>query len=436
MIGILQKIKSFLFPEDTVEVVIPKEVVPFLELSVWVDNHTSHYLKSISDSAQSLIDRFDDAIFSCETNISKLEHAELRNKNISSRELELMKGNRVSYLNRTKQFLAALSSFCGNVKKDGTINYKELEYIYKQISAEIEAYHKASLKPYAVLQYFFANESYAVAKQIKEMDILLKELHTLLEKQSTEAILTIKEDIALVAEKLSLQKELLAEKQKIEDELHKALYSQEQTAQKMSTIKDSDSYKKYIELISHAEEHEKKLQQHIGSLLHSFSVIEKAMRKYSKLEPSKELFINNYLKEPLESLLADKDLQVVSVIADVKRMLLSDALDIKDEKKEKTALGLEQLSLAFFQNFVEEYNKLCNEKKHFEHLCSSDVAANNYKEAEYMLKTYKEKVEALRKDSLALNEKIEKLDINKHITKLEQDIQLCIKREVEIVAYQ
>lgn len=431
MSGILQTIKSFLFPEETVEVVLPRETVPFSELNSWVDTHTSHHLKSISESAKPLLEKIDDALFACEANLTKLEHAELRNKNISSRELELMKGNRVSFIKRTQQFMAIISSLY-NKENKAVMSYEDMKLFYEKATAEIRTYHEVTLRPYAILQHFFSNESYAVAKQVKEIDSLLKEMNALLEKQSVEFITEVKQEIAVAAAKQKQQQELLEEKKQLEEEFQRLIFSQEQASQKMEKIKDSEGYQKYCSFLKEAEEQEKKLQQHSAEFQRSFSVIEKALKKYSKLDPSKEAFLASYLEKPLDALLADAQFQIASVLEQVKKALVEDTLEIKDEKKEKTALELDQMALAFFQNFVEQHQKLLEEKKHSDQLCAADTAGQNYKEAEYMFTTYKEKADAVQKQIVVLNMQIEKLDVPGHIAKLTQEVQNCTKRDVEI----
>lgn len=432
MSSILQTIKSFLFPEETVEVILPKETVPFSELNSWVDTHTSHHVKSIAENAKPVLEKIDDALFACEANLTKLEHAELRNKNISSRELELMKGNRVSFVKRSQQFLATISSHYDKENKEA-MTYADMKQFYEKATGDIRTYHEVTLKPYAVLQHFFSNESYAVAKQIKEIDSLLKEMNALLEKQSVEFITEVKEEIAVAAAKQKQQQELLEEKKHLEEDFQRLVSSEEQASQKMEKIKDSEGYQKYCALLKEGQELEKKVQQHVNQLQQSFSVIEKALRKYCRQDISKEAIIASYLEKPLDALLADTQLQIVAVLTEVKKALVEDTLEIKDEKKEKTALELDQLTLAFFQNFVEQYQKLLEEKKHLDQLCAADTAGQNYKEAEYMFMTYKEKADAVRKQIAGVEMQIERLDVPRHIAKLTQEVQDCTKREVEIV---
>lgn len=432
MPSILETIKNFLFPEETIEVVLPKETVPFAELALWVDMHTSHHVKSITENAKPILEKIDDALFACEANMTKLEHAELRNKNISSRELELMKGNRVSFVKRTQQFLTTISSLYNKENKEA-MAYADMKLFYEKATTEIGTYHEVTLKPYAVLQHFFSNESYAVAKQVKEIDSLLKELSALLEKQSVEFITAVKEEIALVAAKLKQQQELLEEKKQLEEEFQRLVSSEEQASLKIKRIKDSPGYQKYCALIKEAEEYEQKFKQHENQLQQSFSVIEKALRKYCKQDISKEEVLVSYMEKPVEALLADTQLQIVSVLAEVKKALIEGTLEIKDDKKEKTALELDHLTLAFFQNFVEEYQKLAEQKKHADQLCAADTAGQNDKEAAYMFTTYKEKADAVQKQIMGLEMQIEKLDVPEHIAKLTQEVQNCTKRELEIV---
>ncbi|MFA6889255.1 MAG: hypothetical protein WC254_07205, partial [Candidatus Woesearchaeota archaeon] len=365
MVGFFQFLKS-LFEEKDVDVVIPKQSIAFAELSLWIETHTSQNAKSISDSSKPILDKIDDAIFANQANLSKLEHAELKNKDISSRELEIMKGNRQSYIKRTEQFLQQLSSLYN--KED--ITYGDIKKVSDFYTQEIQGYHSATLKPYAVLQHFFANESYIVAKNIKEIDELMKQLQAIIQKQSVEAITDIKTQIAAIELKLKQTKELSHEKKQVEEEYQKQEELSQQAQKKMNTIEESNGYQRYLQFVADAQEQQKKIEAHNAILVHSFSVIDKAVRKYAKTVPEKEQFLLSYIEKPVEALQADTSFEIAVILITIQQQL--DALDIKDDKREKIQLELNILTRAFFEDYIIKYKKLIQEKAEKDMVCSSD----------------------------------------------------------------
>src|SRR3989338_698776 len=139
---LIQKIKKF-FAQEEVEVVLPKHTVPFSELDTWLEQRLLQNAKSVTETAQPLLEKIDDCLFALDANLTNLEHAELRNKNVGARELGIMKGNKSSYILRSRQFHAQLSAITTKEKLD----YVDMKLLASLYSKESEGYHAATLKP-------------------------------------------------------------------------------------------------------------------------------------------------------------------------------------------------------------------------------------------------------------------------------------------------
>jgi hypothetical protein len=428
-----------LFAKEDVDVVLPKEVIPFSELPAWIEKHTSQTNKTVSDQANPLFEKLDDILFAVQGNITKLEHAALRNKNISSRELEIMKGNRTSYVLKTKLFLAPLSSFSEKEKK----TYDDIKEFVQKYTAQLQPYHDTTLKPYAVLQHFFANEAYAIAKNIKEIDEIIKQLHGLLQKQSVESIASLKQQMQALREKCDEERKLTKEREALQQEHGRLVELEKQNLEKLEKIEKTEGYQKYLALVAKAKESEKKCSAHLDSLKHSFSVLDKAIRKYGKLFPEKEAVLNTFLENPFDALQHDaatmssetsvQPYAITTLLQSIKEQLIADALDMKDDKKEKALQELHMLTQEYFENFLKKQHDYEEEKKQDDALCSSDFANQQYKEAEYMYCTYKEKAAAVEKECKKTEDSIHALAISERCRQLQEDVVTCTKRDVEIV---
>ncbi len=428
MLQFINKIRSF-FAEEDITVVLPKESVPFSELHKWLEKHTSQITRSVLDQATPLLDKLDDILFAVSANLTKLEHAELRNRNISSRELEIMKGNRSSYIHRTQHFLAALILF----SEKETKTYSDMKQLMETYRDQFEQYHDATLKPYAVLQHFFANETYAVAKNVKEIDEVMKQIQHLLQKQSIEALTDIMEQITFLEQKFAEQKKLLAQKKELDEESQRLEILQQQAFEKQKKVEGSEGHKKYLKLLEKAKEQEKGLQEHCALLSHSFAIIDKAIRKYVRLFPEQEAFLAIFLENPIAAVQTDTSFTIATILHSVKEQLLTDSLDIKDDKKEKTLLELDRLDIGFFENFLKLYVSLEAEKRQYDTLCAANFSKQEYKEAEYMYTTYKEKAAAVQKESDSVRLALELLSLSLACQQLQTDIRACTKQEIEIV---
>jgi hypothetical protein len=426
----LQFLKKLFSNDDEVAVLLPQQTVLFSELPAWLEKHTSQHAKSIAATARPLLDKIDDTIFAAEANLAKLEHAELRNKNINGREFSIMKGNRASYIQRTRQFLEEFRSL---YDKDA-ITYADMKQFVEIYARSVADLNKALLKPYAVLQYFFANESYAVANHIKQIDTHMKELEQLLKKESQEAIAHCKEQIVIIKQKLDLQKKLQAEKEELEQDCARLEELEQQAAQKLAKVEASEGYQDYQHCFVEKEAQDKKVQEKVAELQHSFSVIDKALRKYAKQEEQHAACIETTLSNPLSVILENQTEALLSVLQSVRQALATDALDIKEDKKEKMLAEIDRISTRdFFSAFVQEYRALEEEQKLLEKKMKFHVACQQYKEAQYMFSTYKEKKDVLRKRTGELAAALEKMSIPQLLAQLEKDLHECTTFDVKIL---
>src|SRR3989338_357657 len=425
---LIQKIKQF-FVQEEVEVILPKHTVPFSELDAWLEQRLLQNAKSVTETAQPILEKIDDCLFALNANVTKLEHAELRNKNIGGRELGIMKGNKSSYIMRSRQFHAQLSAITIKEK----IDYVDMKLLASLYFKEIEGYHAATLKPYAVLQHFFANEAYAVAKNIKDLDEVIKQLQQLLSKQSIEAIIDIKKQIGIVKQKINQKEKLLAEQKQAEEDYTHFKELETQAEEKRKKVEESSSYQHYLHSLVEKEIASKKIDAHLQILRSHFSVRDKALRKFMKLQPEKESFLAPYLESPLAALEKDTSFFLISVLALVREQLLADALEIKDDKKEKTADELAILTEDYLRSYLAAHHVLVERQKELEKRCASDFAKQQYDEAAYMFKTYKEKAYAYARQKEKCIAEITALAIPETLLQLQQDVQTCTKHDLEIV---
>lgn len=422
-----QFIKKF-FEKEEVEVALLRETIPFAEIEEWLQKHTNKDAKSIWDTAKPLLEKIEESAFTARANLTKLEHAELRNKSITGRELEIMKGNRSSYLKRTEQFLTTLASFYDKEE----MTYKALKQLAEKYQEELKNYHDTTLKPYAVLQYFFANESYTVAKNIKEIDEEMKKLEVILKKQSVESLENVQEQIQTLKKKKQEEEHLQKEKNNSQEELERLRGLQKQAEEKKKKAEESDRYQKYLQEKEQLQQQEKKQKQQKEQLQHSFSVIEKALRKYAKEEPTQEECIQEYCEKPEAAIEKDSDLNIIFILEQVKQKVETNALEIKEDKKEKILLELGNLSKSFFETWRREYKKIQEEKKAKESILQADVALQQYKEAEYMVQTYQEKANTEEKHVGYLQEQIARLNLPFERDQLGKNISQVMKREIII----
>jgi hypothetical protein len=423
----LQFIKRF-FQKEEVDVVLPKQVVPFQELDLWIEKHTSKNAKSVAEQTKPILEKLDDAIFGAQENLKKLGNAELKNKNITARELTIMKGNRESYIHRTTQFLNQLAALYDKE----AITYTDMKHFHVVYEKDVVVLSKSLLKPYAVLQHFFANESYAVAQQIKKVDEFMKELKLMLDKESTEAISDCKEQIVKIEDFIVRKRKLEEKKNKYEEDLTRVTAQEEQASVKLAKVVASEGYVRHNKLLEEQKQHEKDVAAHSAVLSHSFSVLEKALKKYGKNNPSRQLLVDAYLDNSMTALHQDSQFGIVSLLEDIKKSIAT--LDLKEGKKQKTLAQIEVLLAdKYFSSFLQKDKELFEKKHQLAKNIKNHFATQQHKEATYMYATYKEKADVLRAELETVSKDLTGIDVVQMVKKLEVDLHQCTKFEVEII---
>jgi len=286
------------------------------------------------------------------TNVERLKNAQLRNTKIPEREIHFMKGNRESYVKKAAQFIQSVE-----VKKDlSTIKdgYLEFEkYLY--------TYGKATFRPYSILQHFFAEESSSIAQNIKQIEELYKKIIEVLKQHNYDLISVTEQSIDNLFYKISHKKELEKEISNKKAELEKLKKDIETSDCELSKLKKSKLYEEYVHSTTQKEIINEKLHNHNTIIIHSFSIIEQAQKKYVRIAFEDEKLCQSYLNDPVQSIISDKELKIITILDKIKENIMHNKINLKEKKKEKTIDELQKLNKEFFTTFLEERKKIENE---------------------------------------------------------------------------
>mgnify|MGYP006307808035 CR=1 FL=1 len=90
----------------------PKEVtIPDIELQDWLEEYSKEKFEKENNKIENYLTKFVDEISKTLDNLEKLKDEELMNKKIPPREIHLMRGNRKTYIEKTKLFLIYLNKY-------------------------------------------------------------------------------------------------------------------------------------------------------------------------------------------------------------------------------------------------------------------------------------------------------------------------------------
>tara|TARA_Y100000310_G_scaffold335391_1_gene417327 strand:+ start:772 stop:2019 length:1248 start_codon:yes stop_codon:yes gene_type:complete len=329
--------------------------------------------------------------------LDELENAELQNPNIPMRAKQVMEGNRKAYRTRMNNFLQ-------NIKLPTKL--EDIEENSKAFQEQIGFLAKSTAKEYLVLQEFFSNESRKVGQNIKEIENLNEKIRQLADNEKLTSIKEIKKLIEELKEKRSTKKTAEDSLEKKNQEVKDMKKVKEENLEKIETLLKDKDFKELEELKENRKLFILKLKNKAAEILHLFTIIDKALRKYIRISYSDQKILGSYLESPIKALSADVDFKIVDVLEKIKQAILTNKIELDSKKKEKTLNTIDVIDRDFLNKFHETYSQLKKEKE------ALDTKIDQI--------TIEGKIEAHQKQVEEVKEFLKNLDID--ISQLEEDI--------------
>jgi hypothetical protein len=332
---------------------IEKEEIALNELENWFNEKTNAVFNDLSKKIESMKLNINHEIQKCYENIEELKKGELKNPKIPIRAKQAMEGNRDAYIKRIKIFLnnidldikahGALADFCDNFSK------------------ELDTLAKSTMKSYQILQEFLANESSNIAMNIRNLDNSMKELKSIMKNSKIKNIENLKNQIPdlknQINNKGSLQEELNNKNNNAED----FKKSKTNLEGEIKTFEKSDEYINFKNLLNKKYSTEKEIEEHKDTLLHSFSILEKAFKKFSRIVFEDERLVKKYIERPIKTLIEDKELVIMKILGNLEKNLSENKLELEEKKKQRALIEVKRLDKGFFLNFLKKFNELDND---------------------------------------------------------------------------
>ena len=290
--------------------------------------------------------------------IDALKEAKLQNPNIPPKAYHFMQGNRESYAKIASLFLRDA------VPKDiAMMNYGQAKEYASDFKALLEGFLSSSLRNYQVLQHFFAHESQAIAKGVKEMENAIKGMDNAISSAGLDAVSQAKEGCVAIRQKLLRRQQLEGQIAKERAEAKDILEKKKSSEGRLASILDGEEYKEYLskkEGIRNAEE-DVMLQERQFSI--RFSSLEKALKKYSKLSFEHEKIISSYAEFPQKAIREDHSLAILHILPKLEGELKKGSLGLDEKRTQKSLDAIRSISLEFLNTHLGAIQKLEEKKK-------------------------------------------------------------------------
>jgi len=386
------------------------------DLSEWC-TETETGLKKRADKQISAVSKKISAkIETTEEHIVKLEQAELRNKNIPKRALQIMSGNREAYIKKTRDFLARIDT-----------DFDEAMEALSIFDKDLEALQKGNAKSNMVLNEFFSDETKHISLDIKDIVTYMDEVRSILKDTGVLGMPTVWASVNAYDDKVRLSAELDLEFERLEQDLTDEEKTIEQTKGKIDEIKSGAEYKSFEAQDKERDEISKQLTELEKSLSVHFASLETALKKYGRISVNEKLILA-YQSGALSALVNDAELQILDILMSLKSSIENNKIELKEKKRQKALLAIKDLDAKFFVQIQDKYKALKTKKRALDEKMTKSRVIQDYDEQDYKLKHSEKKLSMLKTALEARKRAAHKIDLDELI----ENIKTVVQKELGI----
>jgi hypothetical protein len=332
-------------------------------------------------------------------NLSKLE---LMNKNITTKEIQYMQGNR-------KLFITNVNTFINNMDLD--INCDLFLEKFEKFNQNEKRFIKNLQRCMMILSHFFVNETQNIMRDIafikKELDKLNEKYNKLNLNEFKEIIENIENYEAKQKEKIIVNKKITTKKKELK-ELKAKIQNNDN---EIHIIENSKEYHVFKEDLEKNEKLKNELENLKKDLSNEFLPLSQALKKYQRTALNPKI-VDETINSPIDSLINNKSNEISDMLLKLKTQIEKSSIELKDKKKDKAISTINKLNISYLESFFKNYNKI---KKDFDD--------NNQKILNHNINIKKNKLEdiKIKLENNNNNVEFEINELNKEIVKLTDD---------------
>ncbi len=413
--------------EEEQEVKKPTEI-SLQNLEEWLDEKSKPLMEEVQQQIEEILIKVNEELQRARINVEVLENAKLQNPNIPFKAKQYMEGNR-------KAYARAINSFLGHME----VNNKDYFYLVgfcRLFDELISNLNKSTLRSYTILQEFFANETSRIAQSIKKFDSLFGELKSALNSEKMVSVNRAKEKVQSLKSKIKQKINLDVDFKNMEADLKLANNEKGTIMDNIEKFNKSDEHNNFLKLNEEKKIKASAFYNDENQILQSFSVLERALRKYSHIAFEHEEIVLDYLKQPLEILANDKNFVILEIFKNLDKLLQEDKLQIDDKKKEKSLEEIKKMDKEFLEQFVKKYFSFKAEMEDIENKIKSTGVAEKFRNFNKQLEDTNLRIEKnnyeynrIKDDFIELNNSIENLK-----NEIESSVRGIFEGEIRVVA--
>ena len=408
---------------------LPQKEIKISELKPYFDECIKENVMTLDEGLKPLSEAIKNQYDLLKQRLGALKQATLKNDNVHLRERQLMEGNRESYIRATAQFVDQLQ------QKELTVHTAET--FVQSFSEALEAYTQATAKNYMVLQEFFAHESHAVADAIRELKVCTDKITEVLKAVHSDEMMRIHAVIERIENRLHAAHDFDNMIQRKQNDIGVIEKQKLEFAQKLKAMEKSKEIQEFKDYEAKRQELMATMDKLKEGFYQSFSQIQHPLKKFAKQSADKDKYedtIQLYEQDPVQALLGDTELHLVTILAQLKQAMDTNTLELKDTKREKAYEALNILTNDYLQKFIHEYKPLRDEKLRIDHALRTHKHMQEYNETKYRSEHCDEKIALIQKEITALKEQqAKKVAFDEFKTELVEGFKVVFGVELVIV---
>jgi len=316
-----------------------------------------------------------------ESQLKSLEESELRNKKIPHRALQIMEGNRESYIKNVRNFM----------KRTDTVIDEDFT---RHVRPDLEALGQSIEKSSKVVAEFFLNETSRISEMLRQvLDIAAK---VDAEHDSVKSFLDIKAQLDRESAEAKRLKAINMDIKKEKAALEKQSAKKEELENALQEIVRSDEYKEHKSLIAEKKKLEDELLEAERRINEYFSPIKPGLKKYAHMSLD-EKSVNAYFEDPVKALAHDTELKIMSIVRDMCSVLDKGLIGMKDKKLEKISAAAKSFSRTDLVRLLDARNSIIDQKKKVEERIRH-TQSRDYDETEYKLRHVKDRLHHIKNE--------------------------------------
>ncbi len=346
--------------------------------------------------------------------------AKLMNPNIPDRAKDFMTGNREEYTKRVIQYLNGII-----IPDDAS----QLAPFLDKHSKDATEFTKGILRPFQILQEFFANETKEITAMLadieREIDAV-RQAHAQANTGDYELLKNEAEIIIARQKQLAGLRQEQAELEKHRDDAEKSI--QALNAEEERLLKDPER----LEALKKTSDVREKVKTHEQKIREVFRNFEPALRKFYRMATRNVRLVERYLNDPVATLIEDLHLEILEAVDDIRRLIKFDRLQLGD-KKEYVLDALAFLNRQNLGNWLREYGQLAKAEK------DAYNEVENCNATKTLVRVQKLREETLRNAQLTgqrlaqARKDAEKINLDQMKAKLEANIKTVTGKDVSII---